>query len=229
MAVAGNRSRPDGVIGPDGLSEGATQLGLHLEPAQLARLVQFAELLQRWNRVHNLTALGPRETLAHHLLDSLSVVPTIVARRPVAATEPLRVLDVGAGGGLPGVPLAIAAPQVHVTLLDKVAKKAAFLQQVKVELALHNAEVVNARVESIHLAPFDVIVARAFASLTELVRLTRPLLAAGGCWCAMKGVLPREEIAALEAADPGVRVSQVVKLHVPRLDAERHLVLIEPL
>ncbi len=207
------------MIGPDDLREGAAQLGLQLEPAQLARLAQFAELLQRWNRVHNLTALGPRETLAHHLLDSLSVVPTIVAR--------LRVLDVGAGGGLPGLPLAIAAPQVHVTLLDKVAKKTAFLQQARVELALNNVEVVHARVESARLAPFDVIVARAFASLTELVRLTRPLLAAGGCWCAMKGVLPREEIAALEAADAGVRVARVVKLHVPRLDAERHLVLIE--
>lgn len=197
-----------------------------LLPEQLDQLVRYADLLTRWNRVHNLTAIEPGQTLTHHLLDSLSLVPTLGARAHGEA--PLRVLDVGAGGGLPGIPLAIALPAAHVTLVDKVEKKAAFLRQVKLELRLPNVDVVHSRVEQLSAPPFDVILARAFSTLLELVRLSRPLLARGGCWCAMKGTLPRAEIEELQRAQPGVRIAQIVKLDVPRLDAERHLILIEP-
>lgn len=208
------------------LAEGVAGLGLVLRTEQLDQLVRYADLLTRWNRVHNLTAIEPGQTLTHHLLDSLSIVPTLAAR--VHGKAPLRVLDVGAGGGLPGVPLAIALPAAHVTLVDKVEKKVAFLRQVKLELRLPNIDVVHSRVEQLRATPFDVILARAFATLLELVRLSRPLLARGGCWCAMKGTLPRAEIEELERAQPGVRIAQIVKLDVPRLEAERHLILIEP-
>ncbi len=118
-------------------------------------------------------------------------------------------------------------PEVQVTLLDKVEKKVAFLRQAQLELRLTNIDAVHARVEQLRASPFDVILARAFATLLELVRLSRPLLAIGGCWCAMKGTLPRAEIEELERARLGVRIAEVVKLHVPRLDAERHLILLE--
>lgn len=219
-------SRPEFVFSTSDLAEGVTALGLALRPEQLDQLVRYADLLTRWNRVHNLTAVEPGQTLTHHLLDSLSIVPTLTAR--VHGEAPLRVLDVGAGGGLPGIPLAIALPAAHVTLLDKVEKKVAFLRQAKLELRLPNVEVVHSRVEKLRTPPFDVILARAFATLLELVRLSRPLLATEGCWCAMKGTLPRAEIEELEGAQLGVRIAQIVKLHVPRLDAERHLILIEP-
>jgi 16S rRNA (guanine527-N7)-methyltransferase len=219
-------SRPEFVFSTSDLAEGVAELGLALAPAQLEQLVRYADLLARWNRVHNLTAVEPGQTLTLHLLDSLSIVPTLKAR--VHGTAPLRVLDVGAGGGLPGIPLAIALPAAHVTLLDKGGKKVAFLRQVQLELRLANVDAVHARVEQLRAPPFDVILARAFASLLELVRLSRPLLANDGCWCAMKGLLPRAEIEDLERAQLGVRIGQIVKLHVPRLDAERHLILIEP-
>jgi len=214
------------VVSTSDLAGGVGELGLALEPAQLEQLVRYSDLLVRWNRVHNLTAVEPGQTLAYHLLDSLSIVPTLSAR--THGDEPLRVLDVGAGGGLPGIPLSIALPSAHVTLLDKVAKKVAFLRQVQVELRLPNIDVVHARVETFRAPAFAVIVARAFATLLELVRLSRPLLANDGCWCAMKGAVPRAEIEELEHAQLDVRIAQIVKLHVPRLDAERHLILIEP-
>jgi 16S rRNA (guanine527-N7)-methyltransferase len=214
------------VFSTSDLADGVAGLGLALRPEQLNQLVRYADLLTRWNRVHNLTAVEPGQTLTHHLLDSLSIVPTLAVRAHGAA--PLRVLDVGAGGGLPGLPLAIALPAAHVTLLDKVEKKVAFLRQVQVELRLPNVDVVHARVEQLRAPPFDVILARAFATVLELVRLSRPLLASGGCWCAMKGTLPRAEIEELERAQLGVRIAQIVKLRVPRLDAERHLIVIEP-
>jgi 16S rRNA (guanine527-N7)-methyltransferase len=208
------------------LADGAAELGVALDSQQLDRLVRYAELLQRWNRVHNLTAIEPGQTLTLHLLDSLSIVPSIESRLKGRGAP--RVLDVGAGGGLPGIPLAIARPELHLTLLDKVQKKVAFLRQAQVELKIRNVEVEHARVEDYRASPFDMIVARAFASLAELVRLTRPLVADGACWCAMKGTLPEAEIEELAREQPGVRVAQVVKLNVPRLDAERHLILIEP-
>jgi 16S rRNA (guanine527-N7)-methyltransferase len=218
---------PDGVISPDDLVAGAAELGVTLDSAQVAQLVAFAALLLRWNRVHNLTAIEqPDQVVSHHLLDSLALVPTLEQR---AQGRVLRVLDVGAGGGLPGIPLAIALPGLHFTLLDKVAKKAAFLMQAKLELGLGNVDVVQARVEDCSAAPFDVIVARAFSSIADLVRLTRRLLNPTGQWCAMKGALPSSEIKELDDLRVPAHVVRTVKLRVPHLDAERHLVLIEPL
>lgn len=208
------------------LADGVAELGVALDSQQLDRLARYAELLQRWNRVHNLTAVEPGQTLTLHLLDSLAIVPVIATRMKGRAAP--RTLDVGAGAGLPGIPLAIARPELRVTLLDKVQKKVAFLQQAQVELNLQNVEAVHARAEDYRVVPFDLIVARAFAALSELVRLTRHLLASDGCWCAMKGTLPQAEIDELGRVRPRVRVAQVVKLRVPRLDAERHLILIEP-
>ena len=218
---------PDGAISPDDLAAGAAELGVTLDPTQLAHLSAFAGLLLRWNRVHNLTAIEqPNQVVSHHLLDSLAIAPTLEQQNQGRV---LRVLDVGAGGGLPGIPLAIALPGLRFTLLDKVAKKTAFLQQAKLEIGLGNVDVVQARVEDYRAAPFDVIVARAFSSLADLVRLTRPLLDPTGHWYAMKGALPSSEINELDDVRLKVRVMRTVKLRVPHLDAERHLVLIEPL
>jgi 16S rRNA (guanine527-N7)-methyltransferase len=211
--------------GPDArlLLDAAARLGVPLDAAQADRLLRFAALLVRWNRVHNLTAIErPEHVLTRHLLDSLAVAPTLAARGAA-----LRVLDVGAGGGLPGVPLAIARPLDEYTLLDKVGKKVAFVTQARAELALGNVTPVQARVEAWQAAPFDVVLSRAFASLADFVHWTRHLVAPRGCWCAMKGALPEAEIAALTAAEPGLAIT-TIKLHVPRLQAERHLVLIEP-
>ncbi len=158
-------SRPDLA---SALADGVARLGLALDERQQAQLLQFAALLQRWNRVHNLTAVErPDQLLTHHLLDSLAAVPTIAGR---VAGRHMRLLDVGSGGGLPGVPVAIAMPEVAVTLIDKVQKKAAFLSQAKLELALPNVEVLHARVEEVRTALFDVITARALSSLDELIR-----------------------------------------------------------
>jgi 16S rRNA (guanine527-N7)-methyltransferase len=204
----------------------AEELGVRLAPAQCERLQQFAELLLRWNRIHNLTRIERADdVVSHHLLDSLAVAPTLAE---LADGRALRVLDVGAGGGLPGIPLAIALPALHFTLLDKVGKKVAFLTQAKVELALLNVDAVCSRVEDLDAKPFDVIIARAFSSLTEMVRLTRVLIAPAGHWCAMKGSLPVAEIEELDQAGLGVRLARTIRLHIPRLHAERHLLLLEP-
>lgn len=207
----------------DAVASGAGELGLALSRAQSEQLAGFAALLLKWNAVYNLTAIDrPEDVVALHLLDSLALVPELDA---FAGARPLRVLDVGAGGGLPGIPLAIARPQWRLSLIDKVQKKAAFLQQARIELNLANVVVVRARVEAWRPAErFDVIVARAFASLPELVAWTRRLLAPGGVWFAMKGAVPDAEIAAL----PGeVRVQRTVKLRVPLLDGRRHLIILE--
>lgn len=209
------------------LRAGAAQIGVDLDVAQADRLVAFAALLQRWNRVHNLTALdSPQRLLSHHLLDSLVMVPEL--QRVFAACRPegeaARVLDVGSGAGLPGLVVAVALPQIQVTVLDAVQKKTAFLTQVRVELGLSNVDVVHARVEQFaHRPPqpFPVIVSRAFASLADFIRVTEPLLTDHGIWLAMKGRVPDDEIARLPA---GVRVRAVIPLQVPGLAAERHLV-----
>jgi 16S rRNA (guanine527-N7)-methyltransferase len=225
------RSRPspasDGAIDSAQLRPALASLELELSDRQLEQLSAYARLLVRWNAVHNLTAIeAPDQLISHHLLDSLSILGEI---RRIVGDRQLRVLDVGAGGGLPGIPLAIAEPRLHVTLVDKVQKKVAFLTQVKLELRLANVECVHARVESLRPAvPYDIVVARAFASLAELVRLTRHLIAADGHWFAMKGAPPLAELDEL-ARLPGVRVLATVKLHVPRLDAERHLIVLQPL
>ncbi len=184
---------------------------------QIAALERYLDLLEKWNRVYNLTAIRDRALmLTHHLLDSLAVVPHV--RGP-------RVLDVGTGGGLPGIPIAIASPATTVTLLDSNHKKTAFLNQAAAELPLPNVRVSAERIEAWSAAErFDTIVSRAFSDLAEFVTASSRLLADDGRFVAMKGVHPFEEIERLPA---GFVVNEVVKLHVPGLDAERHLVIVK--
>jgi 16S rRNA (guanine527-N7)-methyltransferase len=190
---------------------------------QCERLVDYARLLVRWNRVHNLTAIRRGEDiLTHHLLDSLALAPELERVGPAGSA---RVLDVGSGGGLPGLVLAVALPRAQFTLVDAVQKKCAFLVQARLELGLANVEVIHARVEALRAPPFDVIVSRAFASLAPFVALTRHLLKATGCWLAMKGQAPDAELAELSK---DVKVIAVVPLAVPGLAQERHLVELRP-
>ncbi len=196
-------------------------LGLPATPAQADALVRYLDLLERWNATYNLTAVRERGAMvAQHLADCLAVVPAL-ARHAGAG----RLLDVGSGGGLPGVVLALMLPGWDVTCIDAVAKKAAFLRQVAGALALPNLHALHGRVEHLKAPPFDVITARAFASLADLAALTRRHLAPGGAWMAMKGRRPDDEIAALPA---GVAVFHVEPLAVPGLDAERCLVWMRP-
>ena len=204
---------------------GATGLGVELSGAQADQLARFAALLVRWNTVHNLTAISsPASILSHHLLDSLAIVPLMSS---IFGEKQCRVLDVGSGGGLPGIPLAIVRPHWQVTVVDKVQKKVAFLTQARLELGLSNLVCLHARAEDVDAPPFDLIVSRAFSSLEDFVRVSAHLLGPGGRWAAMKGVYPNAELAELARALPDVRVIDVVKLHVPRLDAERHLILLQ--
>jgi 16S rRNA (guanine527-N7)-methyltransferase len=208
----------------EAIAAAAGELGVLLDADQAHTLARYAALLLRWNTVHNLTAIeSPAQVLTHHLLDSLAIAPHV---QRLAAGRSVRVLDVGAGGGLPGIPLAIAAPALRVTLVDKVEKKVAFLTQAKLELSLPNVETVHARVETLNAEKFEIIVARAFASLAQLIRCTRHLLAANGWWCAMKGALPGAELEELKRAAPDVR-ADTIKLSLPRLSAQRHLILMQ--
>lgn len=203
----------------DVLLSGAAALGLPLSDAQCDALLGYLALLQKWNEVYNLTAVRrPAEMLTHHLLDSLAVLPPL--RRHLAGRA-ARILDVGSGGGLPGIVLAILEPRLDVTCVDSVGKKAIFIRQVGVELKLPNLGAVHARVEDLRLPPFDVITSRAFASLADFTRLTRHLAGEQGDWMAMKGKQPDDEIAALP---PDWAVFHVEQLTVPGLNAERCLV-----
>ena len=208
------------------LQTGAEALGLALEAAQLALLMDFLVLLQKWNKVYNLTAVrDPEEMLTHHLLDSLAAV--LPLRRHVAQAglaAPVRLLDVGSGGGLPGVVFAICCPGVDVSCVDTVGKKAAFIQQAAVQLRLPNLHGVHARVESL-VIPFEVVSCRAFAALADFTTWSRQALAPHGVWLAMKGKHPEEELAALPA---DVQVFHVEQLAVPGLDAERCIVWMRP-
>lgn len=224
MAPSSRPSAP--AVDPGQLRTAIVSLDLSLADAQVEKLVAFTQLLLRWNAVHNLTSIeAPEQIISHHLLDSLSILAEI---RRIFGDRDLRLLDVGAGAGLPGIPLAVADPKLHITLVDKVQKKVAFLNQTKLELGLSNVDCVHARVEALAPAAYDVVVARAFATLAELVRLTRHLLAPTGLWFAMKGALPKAELEELDRV-PGVHVLATVKLRVPRLDAERHLIVLQPL
>ncbi len=197
------------------LSAGLAQLGLDLPPAAQAQLLAFRDLLLKWNKTYNLTALrDPEQALSHHLLDSLAILPHVGAGA---------LLDVGAGGGLPGIPLAIARPQLAVSLVDTVQKKTTFLQQAAIELGLPNLRVHHARVEQM-AGQYAQISSRAFAELKTFVELTRHLLAPGGRWLAMKGTYPEQEIAAL---GPDVALESSHALRVPGLDAERHLIILK--
>ena len=202
------------------LAEVCQALGLAIEDTALDRLLAYLALLQRWNATYNLTAVrDPAEMLTQHLADCLAVVGPL--RRQLGAAASRRLLDVGSGGGLPGVVLAVLEPAWAVTCVDTVGKKAAFIRQVAVELGLRNLSAEHARVEALKLPPFDLITSRAFASLADFVSLTGHLLAPAGVWAAMKGRTPEAELAALPA---GIIVFHVEPLQVPGLDAERCIV-----
>jgi 16S rRNA (guanine527-N7)-methyltransferase len=205
-----------------GLRAGAQALGLVLSDEQFQRLLDYTALIQKWNKVYNLTALrDPSDMLTHHLLDSLTAIAPLSRHTQGQAT---RVLDVGSGGGLPGVVIAICMPELNVNCVDTVAKKAAFVQQVAVSLKLPNLRGIHARVESL-TDPYQVICSRAFASLPDFVTWSRPALAEGGVWMAMKGKHPQDEIDALPA---DVKVFHVEPLTVPGLDVERCMVWMRP-
>ena len=215
------------------LEAGLAVIGLTLAPAQIDTLFAYLTLLRKWNSVYNLTAIRhPDEMLTHHLLDSLTAVPALAeAARATDVAESARgrVLDVGSGGGMPGLPLAIACPDVSVLMVDIVQKKTAFLTQCRAQLGLSNAAAHWGPVEKLEDASgYAVITSRAFAELTDFVNLSGQLLAPGGKLIAMKGIYPQAEIDRMEAAGLMAtwQVEAVPKLTVPELDAERHLVVL---
>ena len=196
------------------LAAGLAELGIALPADTQQKLLAFRDLLLKWNKTYNLTALrDPEQAISHHLLDSLAILPYVGAGS---------LLDVGSGGGLPGIPLAIARPELSVSMVDTVQKKATFLQQVSIELGLKNVAVHHARVEEMQ-GQYAQISSRAFAEIGLFIDLTRHLLAPSGRWLAMKGVRPDDEIKALPA---DIVVEAIVPLTVPGLAAERHLIIL---
>lgn len=208
------------------LRDGAQKLGLDLSEQQFSQLMEFLSVLQKWNKVYNLTSVrDPREMLTHHLLDSLAAVRPLqrhLASMPQGRREKL--LDVGSGGGLPGVVFAICLPQLDVSCVDTVAKKAAFINQTAATLKLGNLHGIHARVETL-TTRFDVVSCRAFASLVDFTTWSRATLAEHAVWLAMKGKKPDDEVAAL---GPNVEVFHVEQLQVPSLEAERCIVWMRP-
>lgn len=210
------------------LLDGCAQMQCTLSAEQVNQLIQYLQLMTKWNPVYNLTAI--RETdkmVSHHLLDSLAILPTfecVVSEQTLSPNNP-QIMDVGTGGGLPGIVLAIMHPQWQLTLIDPVHKKTAFLTQVKAQLSLSNVTVINGKVEDLEpTQTFDVITSRAFASLVDFVRLSERALKPTGCFLAMKGVAPMKELAELEQSAPNTWTHQAIQLDVPQLDAERHLI-----
>ena len=212
----------------DALVAGLAELGLDLSEAQIRQLLDYLALIQKWNKVYNLTAVrDPAEMLTYHLLDSLAVIRPLrlqlQGRAPVDGLG-FRLLDVGSGAGLPGVVIAICCPEVAVTCVDTVAKKATFIQQAAIALKLPNLKGLHARVESL-VDRFDVVSSRAFSSLPDFVTWSREALAPAGVWLAMKGKHPADELTALPG---GVEVFHVEQLSVPGLGAERCIVWMKP-
>lgn len=198
------------------LQQGLQQMNIDLTVPQQLQLLAFIDLLKKWNSTYNLTALrNDQDVISHHILDSLTLLPYVEHARGL--------IDVGSGGGMPGIPVAIARPALPVALLDANSKKTSFLQQAVIELGLTNVQVITARVEAMVGEQFDVITSRAFAELNDFITITKQLMAKGGCWAAMKGVYPYEEI---ERLPDNVELIQVDKLTVPHLNAERHMVLV---
>ena len=207
------------------LQKGLDGLGLAASPEQQSQLLAYMDLIAKWTKVYNLTAVrDAQEMLTHHLLDSLAVIGPL--RRELAKLvlpeghAPMRLLDVGSGAGLPGIVIAITCPDVSVTCVDTVAKKAAFIQQVAATLKLPNLKGLHARVESL-TEPYDVVSSRAFASLIDFTSWSQSALASHGVWMAMKGKHPDQELAALPES---TQVFHVEQLQVPGLDAERCIV-----
>lgn len=200
------------------LQDGLQTLGLTLSTAQQLLLLEYAALLAKWNGTYNLTALRDESSIiSHHILDSLTLLPFVEGAQTL--------MDVGSGGGMPGIPTAICRPDLQITLLDSNTKKTSFLQQAVIELGLHNVAVAAGRVEALCDKKADVVTSRAFAELADFISLTRHLLADNGYWAAMKGVYPYEE---LEHVPDSVEVVKVEKLYVPMLSAERHMVVMRP-
>jgi 16S rRNA (guanine527-N7)-methyltransferase len=200
------------------LALAAAELGVHLEAGQQAQLLAYLDLIAKWNKVYNLTAVrDPDEMLVQHLFDSLAAVPSL---RRQTGHRGIRLLDVGSGAGLPGVVIAICCPEIQVDCVDTVGKKTAFIQQAAVQLKLPNLRGVHNRVEQL-AGPYDVVSSRAFASLADFVTWSEGALAPGGIWLAMKGKRPDAELAALPAA---VEAFHVEQLAVPELSAERCIV-----
>lgn len=207
----------------DQLQAGLAALGLDPSSAMQARLLAYVALLKKWNATYNLTAIRQeRDMVTQHLLDSLSILPAVEKSALVGR----RWADVGSGAGLPGIPLAIAHPDLEMTLIDTVEKKSAFQRQAKIELGLTNVTVVSARVENIRGGGFDAVVSRAFADIAEFVRLAGHLAEPGGRLYAMKGVMPDVELSSLP---PKWAVAARTPLSVPGLDAQRHLIVLERL
>ncbi|MCY7370044.1 MAG: 16S rRNA (guanine(527)-N(7))-methyltransferase RsmG [Polaromonas sp.] len=208
------------------LRSGVAELGFALGDTQIRSLLAYLALIAKWTRVYNLTALRePADMLTHHLLDSLAAVPALRRQLAAMAAAPeAALLDVGAGAGLPGAVFAICFPGLRVTCVDTVAKKAAFIKQVALELTLPNLAGLHARVESL-TQPFDIICSRAFASLADFTVWSAPALKVGGVWMALKGKRPDDEIAALPAS---IDVFHVEQLTVPGLAAERCIVWARP-
>ena len=200
------------------LDQGIKDMTLAVTPEQQTKLMGYLQLMNKWNGVYNLTSLrDPQQMVTHHLLDSLAAVPAFAGAR--------NVLDVGAGGGLPGIVLAIVRPDMKVAMIDTVHKKTAFLNQVKAELKLSNVSVHTMKVQDLTVSePFDVITSLAFADLSDFVNWSGHLLAEGGKFIALKGVAPSEE---RERLPQDWKVVDLQPLWVPRLQAERHLVFIE--
>ena len=199
------------------LQSGIQALGLDLSAEQQTQLLAYTDLLKKWNKTYNLTALRDEaQMVSHHLLDSLTLLPYLQGAHTM--------LDVGSGGGQPGIPTAICRPDLNIALLDANTKKTAFLQQAVIELGLANVRVVSGRVEAVQDFQADIITSRAFAELADFVNWTAHLLKDGGRWVAMKGVYPEEEIAKLPDT---VAVERVEALQVPGLDAERHMVVLK--
>jgi len=197
------------------LASGIAQMGLDVSRETQEKLLVYMALLHKWNKVYNLTAVRePSEMVTLHLLDSLSVSPFIKARN---------LLDVGSGAGLPGIVMAIVKPDLQVTTIDTVQKKAIFMRQVKGELGLENLDVVHARVESYQpKQKFEMIISRAFSELALFLKLTKHLLAENGAWLAMKGQMPNAELEILD-----VKSKKIIQLNVAGLQAERHLVVLK--
>jgi 16S rRNA (guanine527-N7)-methyltransferase len=205
------------------LAAGAAQLGLPLSAVQLSQLIDYLGLLQKWNKVYNLTAVRePGEMLTQHLLDSMAAVAPL--RRELRGRSGVRLLDVGSGGGLPGVVFAVCCPELRVDCVDAVGKKAAFIQQAAAQLKLPNLRGIHARVETVN-DKYAVVCSRAFASLADFAVWSSAALTEEGIWMAMKGKHPADEIAALP---PGIEVFHVEQLAVPELAAERCIVWMRP-
>lgn len=197
------------------LERGLDRMNLTLEAGQIDTLMAYLQMLIKWNKAYNLTAVrDPQEMVSRHLLDSLSVLPHI-------RDEAL--IDVGSGPGLPGIPLAICRPDLHITTLDSNGKKTRFQLQAKIELKLENLTVVHERVEKYQVEPFKQVISRAFASLEDMIHWTRHLCADDGVFLAMKGLYPDEELAALPT---DIVVKDSHRLQVPDTDGERHLLIL---